>query len=1464
MDNNATEISHPVLMEEQEAPQASVVKTGQHERRVDLLLSRTNEAKSRARAHSEEIITLLNDSAKEDTEITLPTNPTDTREMIDQFFGVPLPRSEYISQSQHLLRSSILERARTSDESENMRRRMDSITSERTHVNDEIELLDQKNGIQKLLSRSKAKALVAKKANLDNQREQLNEGIGVRRKLISDLLGREKILLHNQDLILQKEVESQVEAIREEYDHLLRDIVLDGTVTAEIRSSYVEQRILPEVNQAVDSGLVSPLQREKFMTTLDQYLACNEGQEAKKESQGDVLRFLSMAPGFSEVANRCRLLFDGDDREIVKELVADIAINDISPINKAISQHNYERASVLREIVRNALKPTGPVSEAEKSIGNNLFRSVDNQPEDILSKMSIWVAVKSSKTAQDLFGSEISQRDGKIYTQALDKSLSGSQEHIRTLYFYPTPDALRNLVVIAAADYSKFRTYNANWVLNALKQRPDWGILLDEAEKKFPSLVECRGILDNWSYIRHYNHPEIQRAAQQLTRGIFDSQEQDPRLIRLATLSLPNNQMIDVLSRKGVIPGDVASNLREAGTLLSHLSAETSARRADGDEQSPHVTDFFFQPVLRESLFPLITQQGITGQSMDVIGRLDMLSKYILDNRDNYDLLGLITNSGLISRAKETSVKLEGALLLLDNFRQIDNLLSNDIPVTVTKENWQLLLMMYIRSHNHVEGFPKLTQTSQEKINNIFDDPQAKELCLSELSTMWRSYLNAGDRKVITTTLSIIPGFIAYCGRAGQLSQIESLSRFVMSVDKAFLNQTTAEVTKTEVFDGMRIMEEKFIKEKWSNDDRVDFYNTSRDILEAAPSLFAEYLHLFQKLSPVQMKQFAREIYPLYKTKLTLMETKNEKGEKTFNVRQLVDMRTVIKNMAGTLIKDEKTFDAQKAQLLGEIRGLFTDHFGIIKIPENFNPEHMRSITDVTMFLANLHGRTQEKETILGFYLSLLINDRWDDFRRGQEIDPDEYLIPEKSAYIKTLLSERQRLDPLTAENLGIPPEEMSAFLKILNQETQNVVMGNVDTVDVILGNIIRNLDELKDLDLYPDALDKQRMKLLLDHGNLNVNSAVAKMYQKLINPDIEQQISEDEAIVQDQVSHIIQENGLPSDPQTLKQYFQEGMKTFAAVASITSLVEGLNVIPAIDELWRVREPSKQVIDVFKKLGEEFTPTSGALALSQDLNYLDNLIVSRGGDLTEDERMLISDYVDQVRNQVIKLEDIYRQAKNKSVGLKQISATITNPDLREAIDEIDRAVTARSNQQIITSTITNNLNIIIENMRACLSCVREGANNDTNLSFGDKNKFYVSSSTDTSQKGSISDEIVFLEPIVRPGGRQEIAFVLDKVYGTSTPTILENHVDTIRKKMEELKTKFPGIKISIFVSEAAMSSGGTTTNMLQETFESKDMLVSAESVEVDVAASAAGDHYIELGGAPRQAGKRQVSGVLIS
>ncbi len=518
----------------------------------------------------------------------------------------------------------------------------------------------------------------------------------------------------------------------------------------------------------------------------------------------------------------------------------------------------------------------------------------------------------------------------------------------------------------------------------------------------------------------------------------------------------------------------------------------------------------------------------------------------------------------------------------------------------------------------------------------------------------------------------------------------------------------------------------------------------------------------------------------------------------------------------------------------------------------------------MSRYLANIHDRTPNKEDTLGFYLSLMINDKWDDFRRGVDINPAEYLIPEKAGEINGFLEARKRNNPLTAEALGVEQDKMVEFYHLLQEESQKVAIGNIETIDIKLSNIILNLKELGDLDLYLEPLDKQRMKLVLDYGAKKVGSVVARIYQQMSDSQRQFEFSPEDLVIKQEIEKLVQANGFDLNSQTLKQNFQDGLKPFAMVVNLIEFVQESKAEVGISNLRELLQPTKEVVNIFNRLGEEFKITSGAQALSQDLDYLDNIINKKDDQLTIDEKEILTKYTGQIRTKIVELEGLFNQIKNKFGDMEQGHTSVHNDQLKDKLRQINQIINTQNSQQIITSTLTNNFNTIIENIRACLGCQTNECNNDTDLTFGDTNKFYLYSQSENVKNGSISDQIVFVEPIIRQDGRAEMAFVLDKIYGTNTPLVLQNQAETVIKKFQTIKQKIPNIKLSVLISDAATTSGGLSSEMLiQKLKEGKIKARWEQGIEVSIAESATGDHYTEFGGESRIAGKRRINGVVI-
>lgn len=833
------------------------------------------------------------------------------------------------------------------------------------------------------------------------------------------------------------------------------------------------------------------------------------------------------------------------------------------------------------------------------------------------------------------------------------------------------------------------------------------------------------------------------------------------------------------------------------------------------------------------------------------------------DDAEGKDIGGKVAKLAHPSEVVKIARKVAGR-----EFRKLNTEAHATEEIVLTEENWLSLVMAFVRTTFDDHELPNITEKATKKVVSLFQRDDVKTFCLNHLKQLWLNYLQDGRTDAFPFRLMMLTSFVDDCEGAGPLMQFEALSTFINKARLALSASTTTSRTAEETLGGMKAMEERFTRERWSNEDQADFYNVSRDILNAAPSLYANFLETFKLLSPAELKRFVAEVYPLFRAQLAVMPRTGKKGEPeaVHNPRDLVEVRQHLRQFALTVKGDVGAFDHLKKALVADITENFKSRFGIIKIPEQFTEEHVRSLTNVTLYLANLHDRTELKEKLLGLYLALLINGQWDHFRRGGVVNPKEYLTEKDAAIVGEALERRTTLSPLSSTNLGIAEADLPEFQALLQGESANLAVGDVETIDVKLGNVIFNLHGLRDPDLYPDPMDKKRLLLLSDFGNKPVGATAAKFYLQLNRPDRAPNFSAVEEQIRDRMTAALEQNGIAVTAENVKLHFQEGIKALAVINNVLQSIEELGAEDVINHLRGLLHPSDEVIAVFTRLGEEFKPTSGAMALTQDLDYLDNLIVKRQDELKPEERELLVGYVGSIRAEVVKLQGIYDQVKTKFANVRGANVAKGNALLQAKLVEVERIINNQAVQQSVTSTMTNNLNSIIENIRECLSCTRQGCNNDTDLTFGDSNKFFVYSNSESQRKGSVADQIVFLEPVTYADGSQEMAFVFDRVYGSCTPFILTNHIAAAFKKYSSIKKRFPNCKLSLVVTDAAISTGGLSKEQLSARLLDKlggNVSAEAAQVEVDVAKSPTGDHYVEFGGGCRETGKRSVSGLVL-
>ncbi|MFA4818526.1 MAG: hypothetical protein WC621_01655 [Patescibacteria group bacterium] len=796
-------------------------------------------------------------------------------------------------------------------------------------------------------------------------------------------------------------------------------------------------------------------------------------------------------------------------------------------------------------------------------------------------------------------------------------------------------------------------------------------------------------------------------------------------------------------------------------------------------------------------------------------------------------------------------------------FFEILELNKNPLP-EFNNENWSLGIVSYVSAAEE-ENRLQFDNDKKAKVLELFSGSY-KDIALAGLHKEWLSFLGNKNENTLSPSLFLVSKIIDDAGGAGNLKYIESLGNLIYQVKSVLDHKTTTERTKAEIKRLLADQENRISRERWSQDDRSEYYNLSHDIIEAAPSLYAAFAPLLEQLNPKEMKLFLSDAFSLYQAQLVTLQKVDNNGEPIYQSRDLAMVRLSVRQLADNLRAhpEEKTnyILREKTRLLEAIKESFKERFGILKIPNEFNKENIRSVQNCVRYLGNINARNTTKEAIIAFYLSLELNGEWDKFRQGGKIKPAEYLSQKQLEVIEPILEEKMKSHLLPLELAGIPPEKAKRFQELLQEDVISSMVGNIQTVDVKLGNVKRNIEELADPDIYNKQSEKDIMRLLIKEGKL-VGTVLAKTYNEASGKKVE--INDQERTIRAELAAIF---GIDSWSLEQVKRIQDQIQPFGLIANMVNKMEEEKVDENITELQRRLTPSDRIIQIFNRLGEDFKQESGALALAKDLSYLESLVIKDDNKLTVEERAAVEEYLDSIKEKMKDLELMLDKVKEYFSKIKKSSHLSNHELLKNRLADIEKIVNSEDANAMIVSRMTKDLNLIIENMRQCLGCLRREVNNDTNLAFGDYNKFFMINQAE-KDKGSISDEILFFAPIKTLEGKSEMSFVMDRVYGSKSSDILISNILSVFKKYQAIKKEIPEAKISISVTNEAMSSVGLNSELLHKRL--KEVLPGIKFAEqinemtVNIPKSAFSDNYVEFGAGvgARESGDRQFSGFVI-
>ena len=621
--------------------------------------------------------------------------------------------------------------------------------------------------------------------------------------------------------------------------------------------------------------------------------------------------------------------------------------------------------------------------------------------------------------------------------------------------------------------------------------------------------------------------------------------------------------------------------------------------------------------------------------------------------------------------------------------------------------------------------------------------------------------------------------------------QSESLAKFVYQINKLDKNYKFWKAY-TEIKWDIK----KFINshKKDSNDLMTSFFQISTSLLEESPAVYRNLIELLNKLDSDEQAIFFKEVFPLYNVELFLWEKEWKLLWISVNNDvewQLIPMHERIKMLLNKLKTDEEAYkntllSEEKNNLVENIKQLFKEKFWIKKFPNEFTNENIESIKWHSIYLSNMNDCDEEKSAVLWYFLALKLDWKRSEFRSWKDFDPSEYMDDSKVSILREYLSNRSERNSL------YKLENIEEWDKVILQENEsNTIIWNTNWITDRLHTIEDNIKTLLDDDIY-----SERQKIIKKYVDKNLGKLLAKQFQILSGKDIS--LSNEEKQTLSEVANELWDN--LTDIKNV-QKLQNECKPISATLNFVNKILNENLPKEIQNFENLCKPSDEHLKLLRKL---WINLENDLIVSSNsyITYIESWIRKWKNKLTKEEYDSLNEYIIRVNKELGTLYDIkdklttlYEDFKNKI-----IDKYFDNTELKERFESMSPYFFTKADveKENIVSLMTNDLDIVIKNIRQCLWCKNKWCNNDTDLSFGCDDRFFITTSH-REWDTSFADELVTLLP--RSPKEEWFTFVMDKIYWNNWSTdILLNNIHVILKKINKLS---PGIRknLSIFVPD---------------------------------------------------------------
>lgn len=637
--------SSDIGLEVEQKPTASPPEP---EKPASVLAARLREVKLRAKGHVEKAVKLfeLRTAETETVPVTEIPKPEEVFAQLKELAESPVTDGpEFIAKSRQVLSASSRLSEQTTHERDELEEKIILLQREQYRNKDKKDELEQKKGLRGIASFFEKKRVSKRGIQIQAEIDQLRPQSASRWDLSKQIRDREYPVKQKMEEVVFDEIGHEVREIKSEYQGLLEEILKDGTITQEIREKYISSTLSPEVDRIIREQNLPPEQKGIFFDALNSYANHLEDPDPERKPYREEFQRVMNEPGFWEVRRLSEELLVGNDKDVVMSLVANLAYETAMEVKGSIAAQldSFGQRDKLDRTLMIAFEQKDKVWwNPEKTLGKKVSDRMNKYAPWSHPQMDFWLAAKSSKTAREIFGEEIQKQDREIYTKALDESLTDFDgKYIDLLLYYPTPDAIRNLVIIAAADAREYRTVHANRLFCEFSKFPDWNNQLTEAIKEYPLLASTRPLLETWDFSLHHNHNEIRGKAKEMVLDVIRQNPENKKLIKLAIESLSNKDIVNVLIEIGVSKSSLDSIL-EANDFL---------------EKTPHFEDYHFLTTLREELKVAASpDSNVPVQKLnESLIRLNTLSAEIIKNKEKHHVLNYLLSKEVV----DTLVKIK-------------------------------------------------------------------------------------------------------------------------------------------------------------------------------------------------------------------------------------------------------------------------------------------------------------------------------------------------------------------------------------------------------------------------------------------------------------------------------------------------------------------------------------------------------------------------------------------------------------------------------------------------------------------------------------------------------------------------------------------------------------------------------------------------------------------------------------